>query len=199
MTAAPTPNSGMWKASPPPAGSGETPYRVLDQIDVLRDEHKALKDEQRDRIKARDGLIFSVFVAIAAVTGGARFAGPAVPLLLPPVVLSLGWTYLANDRAVSAIGRYIRSDLEPRLSGLVGADMLRWETAHRGDRRRRQRKLIQLGVDLVVFVLPAVVALAWFWGHRPGGVLLAASVAEAAAALLIAWQFVAYAEIGGGA
>jgi hypothetical protein len=175
-----------------------TPAPAAGQLDVLRDELKVLKDEQRDRIRARDSLIYSVVVAIAAVAGGTRLAGAAVPLLLPPIALALGWTYLVNDQKVTAIGRYLRTDLAPRLSALAGADVLRWETAHRVDHRRRQRKAIQLAVDLVVFVLPAATAIGWYWTSGPTHpVLLLASIAEAAAVLVAAWQVIAYAEIKG--
>src|SRR4051794_5145915 len=60
-------------------------------IDVLRDELKILKDEQRDRIRARDNLIYSLIVAIAAVAGGTKLVGASIPLLLPPIALALGW------------------------------------------------------------------------------------------------------------
>jgi hypothetical protein len=164
-------------------------------LDVLRDELKTLKDEQRDRIRARDTLVYSLIVAIAAVAGGTRLAGSAVPLILPPVALALGWTYLVNDQKVSAIGRYLRTDLAPRLSSLTGVDVLRWETAHRSDKRRRQRKTLQLAVDLTVFVLPAAVAIGWYWAHGPSTVLLLVSLAETAAVLITAWQFIAYADL----
>lgn len=166
------------------------------QLDVLRDELKTLKDEQRDRIRARDNLIYSLVVAIAAVAGGSKLAGPAMALLLPPVALALGWTYLVNDQKVSAIGRYLRTDLAPRLGALVGADVLRWETAHRSDHRRRQRKGIQLGVDLTVFVLPAAAAITWYWADGPTNpALILASVAEAITVLIAAWQLIAHADI----
>ena len=165
-------------------------------LDVLRDELKVLKDEQRDRIRARDNLIYSLIVAIAAVAGGAKFAGSAVALLLPPIALALGWTYLVNDQKVTAIGRYLRTDLAPRLSALVGADVLRWETAHRNDHRRRQRKSIQLGVDLTVFVIPAATAITWYWASNPTyPVLILASAVEAVTVLIATWQLIAYAEI----
>jgi hypothetical protein len=174
-----------------------TPTPATAQLDVLRDEFKTLKDEQRDRIRARDGLIYSVIVAVAAVAAGARYAGDAVALLLPPVVLALGWTYLANDQKTSAIGRYLRADLGPRLAELTGTEVLRWETAHRGDRRRRQRKRIQLAVDLMVFVLPGAVAVGWYWTSGPTDpVLWAASAVEALAVAVAGWQVIAYAEIG---
>ncbi|BCJ55076.1 hypothetical protein Asp14428_65510 [Actinoplanes sp. NBRC 14428] len=166
------------------------------EFDVLRDELKSLKDEQRDRIRARDNLIYSLIVAIAAVASGTKFAGSAVALLLPPVAGALGWTYLVNDQKVTAIGRYVRGELAPRLSELVGADVLRWEKAHRSDLRRHQRKGIQLGVDLTVFVLPAATAVAWYWASSPASpVLVSASVGEAIFVLVSAWQFIAYAEI----
>jgi hypothetical protein len=164
-------------------------------IDVFRDEIKILKDEQRDRIRARDSLIYSVIVAVAAVAGATRLAGPAVPLLLPPITLALGWTYLVNDHAVTAIGRYLRTDLAPRLAAATGTEVLRWETSHRTDRRRRQRKLIQLAVDLLVFIVPAAVALVWYWTHDPAGpTLLTASAVEAVAVTVATWQIIAYAE-----
>lgn len=172
--------------------------RQMAYIDVLRDELKALKDEQRERIRARDTLIYSAILAIAAVAGGTRLAGPVVPLLLPPVVLALGWTYLVNDQKVSAIGAYLRTDLAPRLGALVGGEVLRWESIHRGDRRRRQRKSIQLGVDLLVFVVPAAASIGWYWASGPTApLLLAVSVAESAAVLIAAWQVVAYADLRG--
>ena len=165
-------------------------------IDVLRDELKILKDEQRDRIRARDNMIYSLIVAIAAVAGGTKLVDAAIPLLLPPIALALGWTYLVNDQKVSAIGRYVRTDLASRLSALVGDDVLRWETAHRSDNRRRQRKGIQLAVDLMVFAAPAAVAVIWYWANSPANPLLVlASIVEALAVLVTAWQFIAYADI----
>jgi hypothetical protein len=166
------------------------------QLDVLRDELKVLKDEQRDRIRARDNLIYSLIVAIAAVASGTKFAGSAVALLLPPIAIALGWTYLVNDQKVTAIGRYLRTDLAPRLSVLVGADVLRWETAHRSDNRRSQRKGIQLGVDLTVFVLPAATAVTWYWATGPSNpVLILASAVEAITVAIATWQVIAYADI----
>lgn len=165
------------------------------RIDLLRDEVKTLKDEQRDRIKQRDSLIYSVIVAVAAVAGGTRLAGAAVPLLLPPVTLLLGWTYLTNDQMVSAIGRHLRTQLAPRLAALAGTEVLLWENTRLVDRRYRQRKTIQLIVDLIAFVAPALVAVVWFWANGPANpALLAVSIVETAAALIGAWQIVSYAE-----
>lgn len=176
----------------------DTPTGAVDvgvRIDLLRDEIKTLKDEQRDRIRQRDSLIYSVIVAVAAVAGGTRLAGAGVPLLLPPVTLLLGWTYLINDQMVSAIGAHLRTQLGPRLAELAGTEVLLWESTRRIDRRYRQRKTIQLGVDLLAFVAPALVAVVWYWAHGPANpALLAVSVVETAAALVGAWQITSYAE-----
>jgi hypothetical protein len=165
------------------------------RVDLLRDEVKTLKDEQRDRIKTRDGLIYSVIVAVAAVAGGTRLAGAGVPLLLPPVTLLLGWTYLINDQMVSAIGRHLRTQLAPRLAELAGAEVLLWESTRLIDGRFRQRKTIQLLVDLLAFIVPALAAVVWYWAHGPvNPALLVVSIVEAAAALTGAWQIIVYAE-----
>ena len=168
--------------------------------DLLRDELKFLKDEQRDRIGRRDQMVYSVIAGIAAVAAGTRLVGAPVALLLPLVTLALGWVYLTNDEKVSAIGRYIRTDLQPRLSALAGEPVLRWETVHRSDPRRRQRKVGQLAVDLIVFVVPAAAALAWYWSHAASaGILLACSIVEALAVVLAAWQLISYADLAHGA
>jgi hypothetical protein len=49
---------------------------------------------------------------VIAVSVSAR--DPGYLLLLPPVSLILGWTYLANDEKISTIGRYIRGECPVR-------------------------------------------------------------------------------------
>jgi hypothetical protein len=65
---------------------------------------------------------------VLAVTFTAR--QPACLLLAPPVSVILGWTYLMNDAAISAIGRYIRTELASRLATLTrtAGPVLGWET-----------------------------------------------------------------------
>jgi hypothetical protein len=149
-------------------------------------EYEQLKTEQIARIGFRDNLIYVTLIAIAGtltVTHAARSHGYL--LLVPAVAFVLGWTYLANDHMISAIGRYVRD--HPALP-------MSWESAHASDGRRRSRKAIQLAVDLTVFCGSGTAALAAFWAAPHGPViLLAASAAEAAATAVLAWQFTAYA------
>ena len=150
-------------------------------------EYQAIKAEQVARINTRDNLIYVTLVAIAGtltITHSANSRGYL--LLVPAVAFVLGWTYLANDHMISAIGRYFRE--HPGLPGLG------WETDHPADKRRGSRKVIQLAVDLTVFCGSGAAALAAFWlAPVPQPALLtAASAIEAVATAVLAWQFAAY-------
>ncbi|WP_433887994.1 hypothetical protein [Streptomyces sp. CA-111067] len=185
--------------------------------ELLLAEYTAVKDEQRARIGFRDNLLYATIAAMAAAVAGALQVdhhGAELLLALPPVSVILGWTYLVNDEKISAIGRYLRDDLAPRLGALTagpaggesgagadgaGADGSRvfgWESAHRGDPRRRTRKVLQLSVDLLTFCGAPVAAAAGYWSigpvHPP---LLLVSLAETAAVGVLAWQIVVYAEV----
>ncbi|MGH3155127.1 MAG: hypothetical protein ACRDNF_00915 [Streptosporangiaceae bacterium] len=151
-------------------------------------EYQQLKAEQTARIGFRDNLMYVTLVAIAGtltITHSAH--SRAYLLLVPPVTCVLGWTYLANDHMISAIGRYIRE--HPALPGM------RWETEHPADRRRRSRKVIQLAVDLAAFTGSALAALTAFWLTPGPPLLILASAAEALATAVLAWQFTAYADL----
>ncbi|MCI5161638.1 MAG: hypothetical protein D3917_06370 [Candidatus Electrothrix sp. AX5] len=59
-----------------------------------------------------------------------------------------------NDRAISAIGRYIREKITEQLEQNCGVSKdlpYRWEYEHRGDDHRFSRKVLQLIVDLTAF------------------------------------------------
>jgi hypothetical protein len=154
-------------------------------------EYEQIKSEQVARIGTRDNLIYVTLVAIAGtltITHSAHSRGYL--LLVPAVTFVLGWTYLANDHMITAIGRYVRE--HPALPGM------RWETDHPADKRRRSRKSIQLAVDLVTFCGSGLAALTAFWlAPAPQPLLLvAAAAAEAIATGVLAWQFIAYAARG---
>jgi hypothetical protein len=124
--------------------------------DILLAEYEELKAEQRERIKARDHLTYATLAAVAAAVAGAVQTRTHALLLGVPVVCAvLGWTRLTIDEKVSAIGRYLREDLGPRLATEAGAPVLGWETVHRGGTAHRRRKQAQLAADLATFVAPA--------------------------------------------
>ncbi|WP_203716078.1 hypothetical protein [Asanoa siamensis] len=161
-------------------------------------EYERLKDEQKTRIGFRDNLVYATLAAMAGVIAATLSAkGHAnLLLLLPPVSTVLGWTYLVNDEKVSAIGRYVDDVLRPRLA--KGAeDVFGWEVAHRADRRRRSRKLMQLAVDLGTFCAPALSAIVVYWVNGPWtAAFLAVSAVECAVVLALAVQIVGYADLG---
>lgn len=167
---------------------------------LLLAEYQSVKDEQKARIGFRDNLLYVTLAVVAAVIAAAAQAKQASMLLaLPPVCVVLGWTYLVNDEKISAIGAYVRGELAPRLAALAepggGFQAFGWETAHRGDARRRSRKAVQTVVDLTAFCAVPLAALVVFWVDGDGGGLLVAlSVAEALAVAGLASQVVWYAK-----
>ncbi len=89
---------------------------------LLLAEYQSVKDEQKARIGFRDNLLYVTLAVVAAVIAAAAQARQTSMLLaLPPVCVVLGWTYLVNDEKISAIGRYVRGELTPRLAAVTGA------------------------------------------------------------------------------
>ncbi|MER5195869.1 hypothetical protein ACWD3J_26945 [Streptomyces sp. NPDC002755] len=169
---------------------------------LLLAEYQSVKDEQKARIGFRDNLLYVTLAVVAAVIAAAAQAEQTSMLLaLPPVCVVLGWTYLVNDEKISAVGRYVRRELGPRLAELAGTEVaFGWETYHRGDPGRTSRKIVQCVVDLLAFCVVPTAALVVYWsGGQVSAGLLALSVAEAAAVAGLGVFVVRYAlPFGGG-
>jgi len=165
--------------------------------DLLLAEYTELKQEQRLRIGTRDNLLYATLAALAGVLGVA-FTGhcAACLLLAPPACLILGWTYHANDVVIATIGAYLRTTLAPRLAALTGTTdvALGWETARLLGPDRELRKVGQLAIDLLAFVVAPDAAIAGYvvLGHGLP-VLTAAAALEAALTLLLALRFFTWA------
>ncbi|MBH5333614.1 hypothetical protein IHE55_01840 [Streptomyces pactum] len=164
-------------------------------------EYEQVKEEQRARIGFRDNLLYATLASMAAIiTFTLQKPGrPELLLLLPPASVVLGWTYLVNDEKISAIGRYVREELDPRLTALAvppRGQVFGWETAHRSDRRRVSRKRLQLGVDLLLFCAAPLAALTVYWSKGPAGaVLFTVSLAETALVAVLGAQITRYADL----
>ena len=140
-------------------------------------EYDKLKAEPTQRIGFRDNLLyvtlglFGTIVSFAASNSTNYYAF----LILPWASLILGWTYLVNDEKISAIGRYIRLTLVEKIKEKSGhADvesLFGWEIFHRSDPRRSRRKIEQLIVDEITFVVSGIIALISFWVLVPGSAL----------------------------
>jgi hypothetical protein len=171
---------------------------------LLLVEYERLKEEQKTRIGFRDNLIYATLASMAAVIAAALSSkGQAnLLLLLPAVSLLLGWTYVVNDEKVSALGRYVRGHLEPNLVRLTGSApdlVFQWEAAHRSDRRRRSRKVLQVIVDIGTFCVTACAAIVVFWVNGPRTwPFLLLSFVELALVLALAVEIVRYADFGVG-
>lgn len=132
-------------------------------------EYVKLKDEQNKRIDFRDQMIFITLGSIGAVFSFVIEKPDYITalLVLPFACIVLGWTYLINDERISEIGTYCRKELIPRIERInldpeqnVGTN---WEVFHRTSERRKERKIIQLIMDLCIFCFSAFFSLAAFF------------------------------------
>jgi len=141
-----------------------------DQIlEIFFKEYDKLKSEQAQRIGFRDNLLYVTLGLLGTVVSFA-VSNPSnyyAFLVIPWVCLILGWTYLVNDEKISAIGKYIRLTLVERVQEKTGytdlESLFGWEIAHRSDPRRMRRKVQQLIVDEITFVVSGMIALVAFW------------------------------------
>ncbi|MDU9048744.1 MAG: hypothetical protein Q3M30_07820 [Candidatus Electrothrix sp. Rat3] len=181
----------------------ENESRQQEQLFALhQDEYSSLKAEQASRIGFRDNLLY---VTLGVVGGVCAYAVKkpeyaTALLLIPWACFILGWTYLMNDRAISAIGRYIRTGLTAQLEQDCGVPKglpFRWENEHRDDDHRVSRKILQLIVDLIAFCCSGFVALIAFFllaGHVSWAALFLC-VCDGVMLLVLAVQIILYAEV----
>lgn len=160
---------------------------------VLLAEYGRLKEEQKTRIGFRDNLLYFTLAAATAVVAITAQSGQSRLLLfVPAICLILGWTYLANDEKISAIGGYVRDRLGPRLGELTAADsaVFGWEVYHRDIAGHTVRKRLQTAVDLFTYLVLPMVCMTTFWCSpvvQP--LLLLASLGQTLALVVLGWQF----------
>jgi hypothetical protein len=146
---------------------GESLMSVTDPVlDVFLTEYERLKAEQTQRIGFRDNLLYVTLITLGGVLSFALSNPNHVyaVLVIPWACTVLGWQYVVNDEKISAIGRYIRSDLADNVIAKTHWNekdaLFGWEVvAHRNDERRIRRKLRQWIVDELTFVFSGYIAL----------------------------------------
>lgn len=138
-------------------------------LEIFFKEYDKIKSEQAQRIGFRDNLLYvtlGLFGTIVSFALSSSVNYHAL-LIIPWVCLILGWTYVVNDEKISAIGKYIRYNLVDKVKEHTGYKDLEtlfgWEISHRDDKHRMRRKIQQLIVDEITFVLSGMVALIAFW------------------------------------
>ncbi|WP_353933026.1 hypothetical protein WJM97_10780 [Okeanomitos corallinicola TIOX110] len=175
-------------------------------LEVYLHEYEKLKEEQAQRIGFRDNMLYvtlGVFGGILSFALSGKNNNYAL-LVIPWVCLILGWAYLVNDEKISAIGRYIRYTLVNKIQELTGnADIesiFGWEIAHRSDKRRFRRKIEQLIVDEITFVLSGIVALLafWFLVSQPPLAINILCIVEFILLIVLAVEIFIYADLGVG-
>lgn len=169
-------------------------------------EYDKLKVEQTQRIGFRDNLLYVTLGVFGAVVSFAvsNASNHYALLVIPWVCLILGWTYLVNDEKISSIGRYIRLTLVEKVKEKTGHEdvesLFGWEISHRSDRYRKRRKIEQLIVDEITFVILGIVAIAAFWVLVPNAALAirVLCIVELLLLLVLAWETVVYADLAQG-
>lgn len=175
-------------------------------LEVFLKEYEQLKAEQIQRIGFRDNILYLTLGVFGAVVTFA-VASPShhyALLVIPWVCLILGWNYVVNDEKISAIGRYIRYKLVDKVKEHTGYDDLEtlfgWEIAHRDDSHRKRRKIQQLIVDEITFVVSGLIAIGAFWCVVPnpplGGKIL--SWVELVLLVVLGVETFIYADLGKG-
>ena len=166
-------------------------------------EYEKLKDEQHKRIGFRDNMIFVTLGAIGAVFSFS-LENPQYNialLVLPFICITLGWTYLVNDEKISSIGSYLKKSLIPKISECGKNEKItlesNWEDYLKASTSRKQRKWIQLFVDLFIFCVSGILSLVAFYILREKlnvfyNILLGF---EIILLIFLASQFIKYAEI----
>ncbi|MBW4475328.1 MAG: hypothetical protein KME54_00285 [Tolypothrix brevis GSE-NOS-MK-07-07A] len=140
-----------------------------EMLEIYLKEYSKLKAEQAQRIGFRDNMLYvtlGLFGGILSFVLSDKVNYYAL-LVIPWICLILGWTYLVNDEKISAIGRYIRLTLTEKVKEQTNCSDIEsifgWEIAHRSDKFRSRRKIEQLIIDEITFVLSGIAALVSFW------------------------------------
>ncbi|CAN1212792.1 hypothetical protein TUMEXPCC7403_21485 [Tumidithrix helvetica PCC 7403] len=175
-------------------------------LEVFLKEYDKLKSEQAQRVGFRDNLLYVTLGVFGAVVSFA-VSNPSnyyALLVIPWVSLILGWTYLVNDEKITAIGRYIRLTLVEKVKEKTNysdiESIFGWEIAHRSDDRRKRRKIQQLIVDEIAFVLSGVIAIVAFYSsvHPAALSINILAIVEFLLLIVLGVEIIIYADLGKG-
>lgn len=180
------------------------PNETKTLLDVYLNEFDKLKAEQIHRIGFRDNMIYVTLVSVGGVMSFAtsETSHLVALLIIPWICCVLGWMYLVNDEKISALGRYIRRQLEHKIREQINMPevvIFEWEVAHRSDKRRVQRKIMQLLVDQITFCASGIISICAFWVMSPVKTTASITVSfiELVVLLILCYQIFIYADIRG--
>lgn len=124
----------------------------------MSDERPALRAEQLERIKQRDGFLNLNVVAVGTV-GAISLSSPGrLPaiLLIPWATAILGWAYVANDDKVTALGRHLYGILPAHQQAQS------WEAGTKGYLPGAVRRSAEVIVFFLSFVVPTPASILIF-------------------------------------
>jgi hypothetical protein len=180
-------------------------WRMTDETSILKillSEYDKLKSEQLARIGFRDNLLYVTLGLLGAIISFSVGKGnPYAFLVIPWACLILGWTYLANDEKISAIGKYVRYTLTDRINKQISCTdkelVYGWETVHRSDNSRKRRKIEQLIIDEITFIGSGIVAIIAFGQSvsQPPMALSIVSLIQLVFLLILGYEIYFYADL----
>jgi hypothetical protein len=160
-------------------------------VQVHLAEFSALRQEILDVLKWRDGLIFFSLGISGALFSFAFSADPKILVapsfrhaalyLVPPLSAVVGGLWLSNAWRTYRIGVYIRDVIAPRLNTLISPpdsgrpadfEVLGWESSGQRILGEWQRRLLDLGILLGVFVFAGIAAQYIIISQQPGGLAI---------------------------
>ena len=124
----------------------------------MTDEGPALRAEQLERIKQRDGFLNLNVVAVGTV-GAISLSSPGrLPaiLLIPWATAILGWAYVANDDKVTALGRHLYGVLPTH------QQTQSWDAGNKGYLPAAVRRSAEVIVFFLSFVVPTPASILIF-------------------------------------
>lgn len=149
-------------------------------------EYSELKNEQRTRMTIRDSLPYYTFAALGASLGfGLNNKSLSIILLAVPLICyTLGWTYLRNNAKISEIGKYIAQTTHAG-----------WETHRLTVNGRQRTHIMQLSVDLTMFITTGFIAIGIYWTTNPNPLTFLTSIVELAMLVILGIEFVRQADL----
>lgn len=169
-------------------------------LEVLLKEYEKLKDEQIQRVSFRDNIIYIMLVLVGSVGSFALSQSDKnfALLIIPWICLILGWTYLVNDEKISSIGKYIRTNLTESIRTQLktsGKIIFGWEVEHRSDSERLQRKISQVLIDELTFVISGIAAVfVYLFLQQPISWVLVICIGEIIFLCILGIEIIKYAD-----
>lgn len=170
--------------------SGKNEYHLLI--------YQSLREEIIERLNRSFTVVTSTLVGVPSVVLAGRFLeemysmGAALLLLAPILVVTAGFFYVSEFNGVMRAGRYLRENIEPTFTGVLGWES--WLEAQKNETTRKVDQYLNLSVfsALGLYLVGSIMALWHYSSELFGMPYLLELVVAIYICLGIAMLFVAF-------